>query len=266
MAKNAIALPTFDYDAAAVEKTTASKLISLSGEINRRRQDMASHAWEIGKVLADAHELLANHHAGTWGKWVEGECGFSRRTAERFVSVYHAFPSCDTVSQLEPVAAYRLSAPDTPEGVRKKAIKLASQGHRITDEVAKQLISPKKAKPKPKRARAEPAAEPAGEPNLTPPSDAQRDERCPNCSCLWWVETEGGQACWKCQQPWGEPADEPEGSAELERVFAEVRGLLLEAVKLADKAAGVWAWEESETLAAIRQLYELVQPKEGGDG
>lgn len=269
MAKNEIAFPCFSYDTEGIEKDTSGKLISLAGGMNTRRERMTTDIWEYGKDLADAHDLLAEYKSGCWGRWVEGECGISRQTAQNYLQVYHQFSNCQMVRQIEPVAAYILSKPDTPTGCLTKAVKLGEQGHRITAAVARALIA---AKQKPKDAPGgteKPKKKPAPKPQVVdetpvkfedePPEGAVQGDPCPSCSCVWWEEDEEGKTCWKCKQPWGEPGERFEHT-ERDLRLKQLRRLLEEAVNLADDIGRTWAWEKEETVEAIRQLHILITP------
>jgi hypothetical protein len=77
---------------------------------------------EIGKLL---NEVKAELPHGEFGRWLEGEVGWTQRTAQNYMRAAEAFiGKSETVSHLPPVTLYRLAAPSIPEGVREGALAL----------------------------------------------------------------------------------------------------------------------------------------------
>jgi len=94
----------------------------------------------IGKELIFARERLSHGHFGNW----LDECalGISHRTARRYMQLATwADSNSDTVSVLEPTAAYLLSAPSTPPGVISEVKTLVSQGEAVPIERVRDLVS-----------------------------------------------------------------------------------------------------------------------------
>ena len=95
----------------------------------------------IGRELNAANALLANHYKGTFGKWVEEQCGVSRTFATRSMQVAKEFEGCVTVTQhFEPTSLYKLSAPSCPTEAKDEAINRAEKGEIITAHTAQEII------------------------------------------------------------------------------------------------------------------------------
>jgi hypothetical protein len=95
----------------------------------------------MGRHLLAVNTLLANHGNGGFGKWVEKRLQLSRKTAERYISVYTFFEKdCDIVTQFDVSALYVLASPSVDNQVRKEALALARSGHTISQSRAKHLI------------------------------------------------------------------------------------------------------------------------------
>lgn len=83
------------------------RVITLTGEINGYKDVVASSIWEIGKRLCEAKELLEH---GQWLPWLKEFVEISERTAQRFMSLYKAYPKSDTVTDLGAKKALILKA------------------------------------------------------------------------------------------------------------------------------------------------------------
>lgn len=134
----------FDY--AAIDAEGKSKLIWLAGEINKQKSSGLQAMLDMGKAVADAQEILASHHKGSFGKWIEAECGIGRSSAYRYLHAWEKFGSCASLGQLTAEAMYALSSPDAPPEAAKQAQKLADRGVKVTAKVAKELVGPKPAR------------------------------------------------------------------------------------------------------------------------
>jgi hypothetical protein len=119
------------------------KLIALAGQVRRGSGKYIQAALELGEVLTVAQEILANHKGGTFGLWLESECGLSKRTAYRYLAAYNfqtqvgelcqlAQPSLEVMEVLGNVKA-------SPDAV-KEAATLMSNGRPVTRETAKELV------------------------------------------------------------------------------------------------------------------------------
>lgn len=132
----------FDYtgivpdDVAALERHAVT--IDSVGPVVRKTE--SDGILVIGRELKAAQDRLANHHDGTFNKWVEQRCGFSKRTAYNAISAYTTF-GCATVAQLfDARALYLLSAESTPEAATEEALRLANEGEVITHKRAKAIV------------------------------------------------------------------------------------------------------------------------------
>lgn len=129
---------TFDYSDLPTE--TKGKLISLAGQIKKGRQHYIAAVFEVGQAIATAHGLLADHDEGTFGKWIENECGIEKRTAYNYMHAWETFGEQETNISVTPTAMYLLSAAEAPEKAAKEAIKRADKGERITVVKAKEIL------------------------------------------------------------------------------------------------------------------------------
>ncbi len=110
--------------------------------IDRAKGRHVESILEMGKHLAEAQELLANHHGGTFNAWIEERCGLERRTAYRYIAAFRVFSGCDNLSQLfDASAMYLLAAESTPEEALQDALERAESGERITYSTAKEIVA-----------------------------------------------------------------------------------------------------------------------------
>ena len=165
MSKQELIVAGFSYS--AVDKDQGAKLRYCAGEIQKGKACVAGSIMTIGEMLCVAQETLAKNRVGTFQKWIESECGFSKATAYRYMDAYRAFVNCLTVRQLEDSSIYTLAQKDTPEKARKEVLKLAEKSGGITQKQVKAIIKKYKstnAAPggsgddKPKPAKPEPPA------------------------------------------------------------------------------------------------------------
>ncbi len=133
-----VEVDAFNY--ALIDKDQAAKLRYCAGEIQKLKTTAAASMMSIGEMLCIAHDQLASHSGGTFQKWIESECGFSKRTAYNYMATFKVFGSCATVAQLEDSAMYALAQNGTPENARIEVLKLADKGVRITQKQAKEII------------------------------------------------------------------------------------------------------------------------------
>lgn len=131
----------FDYGLIA-DKDAKGKLISLAARVAKLKLSFGQSITDIGKELLTAQAVLANHNQGIFTSWVRDECGFSIRTAYRFISVATRFgDGCANLAQLEDSALYVLAESETPKSAVKEALRLADQGVRVTHKVAKDIVA-----------------------------------------------------------------------------------------------------------------------------
>lgn len=230
MAKNEmIRKSVFDYSAVSAE--TKSQLIWYAAEINRQALTHVESGIEMGRLLAGARELCGSGKA--FGEWVQRECGHSLRSAYNYIAAYENFGSCANFAQLELSAMYALTK---NEQAKKRALKLADKGIKVTHDIAKQLVAD--ANEKVEESDDEPVEEVAeeadeAESDVAVESEPDSDEIidveaaanpssqsppprepsaesvdygvCPNCKGKKWTVDEFGVNCAKCNHPHGEP-------------------------------------------------------------
>jgi hypothetical protein len=155
---NELTPANFDYS--LVSEDEKSALIYCAGQIQKAKESAARTLIEIGEMLATAQEQFANHGDGVFQQWLESECGFSKRTAYRYLAVHREFKDCAKLAQMEDSALYALSEKSTPKKAVREALKLADKGQKITHAAAKKLI--KKHKDAPPRGEGEEAGTDSG--------------------------------------------------------------------------------------------------------
>lgn len=129
-----------DFNYEMVEKEHAAKLRYCANQIQKHKANAAASMMTIGDMLCIAHEQLANYRSGTFLKWVETECGFSKSTAYNYMAAFRVFGSIPTVGNLEDGAVYALAQKETPKKALKEVLKLADKGTKITQKIAKEII------------------------------------------------------------------------------------------------------------------------------
>ena len=82
---------------------------------------------EVGRELIAAKAEVGH---GGWLDWIEGEFGWSERTAENYMLVARKFASVADFSGLtiDATALYALAAPSVPQRLRDEAIERAAAG------------------------------------------------------------------------------------------------------------------------------------------
>lgn len=212
----ALTNPSFDYSPLA--KDDASKLIWYAAEIQKQDKTHVESGMKMGQLLFEARSILEDKQS--FREWVERECKYSIRSAYNYISAWENFGECANFAHIELSAMYALTS---NEGAKKKALKMADRGEKVTHETAKRLI---KATP-PKRTSGEDGGRDSGgteqpeEPGSRPPRKG-RDKpadlgQCPNCAGSRWKETDDGYVCSKCKHPHGEAT----GGADDDRVATQ---------------------------------------------
>jgi len=133
-----------------------SRLKSLARQIAGSKKKLVANVLAIGESLTEAQDLLANHNGGAFTRWVRQRCGFTTKTAYRYLSAWRTFGGCDTVSQrrFELSAMYLLAHDSAPEPAVDEALELASNGEKVTTKTAREIIAkyaPKTVSSKPGR-------------------------------------------------------------------------------------------------------------------
>jgi len=128
-------------DSAVVDVDARLKL--LARQIAGSKKKLVANVLAIGEALTEAQDLLASHHGGVFGKWVKQNCGFSKRTAYRYMSAQLTFGSCAPVAQrrFELSTMYILAHDSTPPAAVTEAIEIAESGETVTSKTAHQLIA-----------------------------------------------------------------------------------------------------------------------------
>lgn len=138
MAKSELIEAEFTYE--GIDKDTESKLRYCAKEINKHRSTVATSVMAIGEMLSIAQEQLAKYGQGTFQKWIEAECGFSKSSAYNYMAAFKVFGVCPTVGQIEDGAMYALAQKETPEKALKEVLRLTEKGAKITQKQAKEII------------------------------------------------------------------------------------------------------------------------------
>lgn len=183
---------TFDYT--DFDADSKGKLINLAGHIRSGRKSYNAAVFKVGESIAAAHAILAKKKTGTFGKWIEQECGLEERTAANYMHTWQTFGDQGPDLQITTTAMYLLSAPEAPPKAAKEAIKRADKGERITVSAAKELLdkfreveskaTPKKSKPaiisdlQPVAEKQVTEIEPSKTPEKEPESDDPIGDKC----------------------------------------------------------------------------------------
>lgn len=128
----------------SVPADVANRLEKYGKAIDKARSSGIRSMIAIAENLRLAHDELANHGNGGFVKWVESRCGFSARSANRYLRVASVFGAedCDSLSQsFTSEALYLLASETTPAGAVTAALASAKSGDRINLESAKELVS-----------------------------------------------------------------------------------------------------------------------------
>lgn len=202
---NSMKPASFDYS--LVAKDVKGKLLCHAAEIRKHGESHVKAGIELGRCLSDARALLDNETS--FRSWVESECGFSRSSAYNYIAVYEQFGECPTVGHIELGALYQLTKSDR---AKTKALRLADKGVRVTQSMAKELVSECSGKDDATATKAQeqdrrPPRSGTDKPAVVSES-VPAEERCPNCAGTKWTEDEFGKSCSRCHHPYGEPAGE----------------------------------------------------------
>ena len=120
--------------------------------IDKARLGIVKNVLLIGAELSKAHDKLAHHGNGVFGRWVEERCGISRMSANRYMQVQEAFgktKECNKLLQtFDDSAMYLLAAPSAPKQALDDALGRAKSGEKITHKIAKEIVAEFKPEPK----------------------------------------------------------------------------------------------------------------------
>ena len=127
--------PAFDYS--QVSEDEAGKLNYFEGQLIASRRKVAEEAIKHGEVLHGVQQLLANYKGGTFLSWL-ASVGISKQSGYNAINAFVEFGSCPNVDNLEVSALYTLAKNDE---AKKRAIKLADKGVKVTNAMAKALVA-----------------------------------------------------------------------------------------------------------------------------
>ena len=132
----------FVYADLDISGNDESYIEARAKRIDDAKQAAITSILDIGQNLTEVQKRLANHGNGTFGKWIEQRCGFSKSSAYKYISAHETFGKvCPGPGQtISSEALYRLSSDSCPEAATKKAIRLAQKGEQISDSRAKEII------------------------------------------------------------------------------------------------------------------------------
>jgi hypothetical protein len=109
---------TFDYG--MIEPAAAVHLRACAGQIRGRVRNMTADIIAIGRDLLEIKRMLVH---GQFVPWVEAECGFTAKSAERYMRAADlAEGKIDIVSNLPPTVVYELAAKSAPADVVEAVI------------------------------------------------------------------------------------------------------------------------------------------------
>jgi len=152
MAQNAITKinPTgarcFDYGALAPE--VAECLRKQTDRIRTRTKATCLAIIEIGRDLVAVRQSIGH---GLFVKWVEAECGFTPRSAQKYMrAAEFAEGKSELSSFLSPTTLYKLSAKSTPPEVIQAVLSRAASG--VISDADINRMCRTSASPKPKGA------------------------------------------------------------------------------------------------------------------
>jgi hypothetical protein len=134
---------------AARKGTKHLALAKHADAIRTLGKHMVADVVATGKHLSDAKQLCGH---GNFKSWLNGEFGWTERTAQRFMQVYDLDAKSDKLSDFNlPLSGiYLLAAPSTPAHIREQVLDRAERGEVISYTEIKELLprrAPSKATP-----------------------------------------------------------------------------------------------------------------------
>ena len=122
-----LSAPAFDYGSMSAPEVAA--LRSQADKIRRLSRSSMATIIELGRELVDAKKRLPH---GQFERWVEAECGFTRRTANNYMTAASfADDKPETVSDLSPSLVYQLASKSTPVEIVDEILDRARKGEVI---------------------------------------------------------------------------------------------------------------------------------------
>lgn len=129
----------------AVAKTDVPQSKTLdqyAKAINAAKGKSNELMFDVAENLKLAHDELANHKSGSFGAWVKVRCGFTVRTAEKYLRVLKVFGEeyRELGSQyIDASAMYYLAKDTTPEEALTDAVDAARSGEHVNLNRAKEF-------------------------------------------------------------------------------------------------------------------------------
>jgi len=130
------------------------RLSALARSVKSNRKKAVDAVLAVGEALLEARNLLADHHGGSWGRWVTERAGMGRMTAHRFIQLWEVFGGCPSAIQLGDLDALRKLSTAGDEAI-DHAKRLMDDGERVDLATAKKLISTNTTKSDTERSRPE---------------------------------------------------------------------------------------------------------------
>ena len=144
-------LSSGDFNYASVDPETATKLeyFAKSGKALIRKSQIQFMA-DMGKLLSEARDLLANNKTGTFIKWAMAEFDVSKDTIYRYVNAWDRMLShgATIYQNWSETAVYLASSKELPPPVIKKLERLPSTGIVRASDV-KKVLEASNTKPEP---------------------------------------------------------------------------------------------------------------------
>ena len=126
----------FAYD--AFEAPVVVQLKKIANAIGNHTRSGSKSILAVGLALLDAKQPLKH---GQFNGWVVSQCGFSIRTAERYMRAAEVLEDkFDTVSHLQPSTIYRLSAKNMPASVIEQVLAQLNERPVLSDIAVNELI------------------------------------------------------------------------------------------------------------------------------
>lgn len=126
----------FDY--AALDESSRQAILDERDRIRRRMRRATEDVIEIGKSLIRVKDRLPH---GRFGPWLDGEFGWTDRTAQHFMAVARAFPEIRNDFAFDLGALYALASDDVPEKIRDEFLGQAGRGERVTQAQVKAALA-----------------------------------------------------------------------------------------------------------------------------
>lgn len=139
-ARKCLPLPSTEaFDYCTLAPAHVGDLRQRALRIRERTRVTTATIIEIGNDLLGAKQLLPH---GQFKDWIKAECGFTVRTAQRYIRVAQFVEGKnDTVSLLPPNIVYLLAAKSTPPELADEVIERTAAGNVVTDGAVKAVLA-----------------------------------------------------------------------------------------------------------------------------